>query len=197
MRHAIVALALLLWPAAGGAQPADEGTAVTAGSSEVTVGGGAAWGVTVFHSASGHDFAFQTVTWGRVLTAPRGPAALRGRFQWAIEIVPLFGQYAPNEVYGMGVAPIVWRWNFERPGRLMPFVELAGGGLWTSDPVPERTTNGNFTAHIGAGARWLFGPRQGLVVAYRFHHISNGNRVERNPGVNTHQAYAGWTWLRR
>jgi hypothetical protein len=167
-----------------------------AGSNEVTVAGGVAWGVEVFNSATGHDFAFQALSLGRVLTAPRGPGLLRGRLEWGIELVPLFGQYEPRRVLGVGVTPILWRWNFDASGRVLPFAELGGGGLWTSDPVPERTTTRNFTAHVGAGLRWLTTSRQGLMLAYRFHHISNGNRVDRNPGVNSHQLYAGWTWIR-
>lgn len=170
--------------------------ALRATAQEWTVAGGAAWGVEVFHSEPNHDFAFNAVTWGRVFTAPRGPGVLRGRFQWAMEIVPVFGQYEPRKVYGVGLTPIVWRWNFEGRGRVLPYVELGGGALWTTDPVPERTTTSNFTAHLAIGTRILTSARQGLMVAYRFHHISNGNRLERNPGVNSHQLYAGWTWIR-
>jgi opacity protein-like surface antigen len=195
MRSVLLLLALVAAPAAAAAQPSS--TPLRSGANEVTIGGGVAWGVEVFHSAADHDFAFQTLSWGRVLTAPRGPGALRGRLQWAIEVVPVFGQYAPRGVYGVGVSPILWRWNFEPRGRLLPFAELSGGGLWTTEPVPERTTGSNFTAHLGAGARWMTSDRQGLVLAYRFHHISNGNRIDRNPGVNSHQAYVGWTWLVR
>ncbi len=191
----VLLVMLSLLPAVARAQPAPP-SPLTAGAQELAVGGGAAWGVAVFHSASGYDFAFQSASWGRVLTAPRGPGILRGRLQWAVEVVPVFGQYEPRKVYGVGLSPIIWRWNFERGAQVLPFVELGGGGLWTTAPVPDRTTDSNFTAHVGAGVRWLTGARQGLVIAYRFHHISNGNSIQSNPGVNSHQAYVGWTWIR-
>jgi hypothetical protein len=191
-------LFLLAWLAVPGTVWAQPPTPLmTAGTHEITVAGGAAWGAEVFHSSAGHDFVFQTLSWGRVLTAPRGPGPLRGRLQWGVEIVPVFAQYEPRAVYGFGVSPIIWRWNFEPRGRILPFVELGGGGLWTTDSVPERTTGSNFTAHVGAGMRWMRSARHGLVLAYRFHHLSNGNRIERNPGLNSHQAYVGWTWLVR
>lgn len=196
MRSALLLALLVALPATGLAQQADAPSPLRAGHNEITVGGGVAWGVEIFNSTTGHDFAFQSLSWGRVLTAPRGPGALRGRLQWAVEVVPVFGQYEPHAVYGVGLTPIVWRWNLEPRGRALPFLELAGGALWTTEPVPDRTTGSNFTAHVGAGVRWLRAARQGFVLAYRFHHISNGNRIDRNPGVNSHQVYAGWTWIR-
>jgi len=205
MRGLLLLLLLSAAPGTALAQPAPAQTdpappapagPMRAGANEIMVGGGAAWSVEVFHSSTGHDFAFQTLSWGRVLTAPRGPGLLRGRLQWAIEIMPVFRQYAPRKVHGVGVTPIVWRWNFDARGTVLPFVELGGGGLWTTAPVPERTIGSNFMAYLGAGIRWLPDHRQGLVLAYRFHHISNGNRIERNPGLNSHQMYVGWTWVR-
>jgi hypothetical protein len=166
------------------------------GTSEWMVTGGPAWGVVIFHSAGGHRYALQAVSWGRMLTGPRGVGALRGRFEWAIEAVPIYGQFAPTRTYGIGITPLDWRWNFEPRGRVAPYAELAGGALWTKDPVPVRTTTANFTAHAGAGIRFLIRPQQALVAAYRFHHISNGNRLERNPGVNAHVLQFGWAFLR-
>ncbi|MBA3268992.1 MAG: acyloxyacyl hydrolase [Acidobacteria bacterium] len=170
--------------------------ALANGTSEWMLTAGPAWGVSLLHSVAGHDYLLQSVSWGRILTDPIGPGALRGRFQWAVEVVPLYGQYAPEKTYGVGLTPIVWRWNFERRGRLSTYAELAGGGLWTQDPVPQRTTTANFTAHLAYGVRYFIRPQQAFVASYRFHHISNGNRLESNPGVNAHVLQFGWTLLR-
>ena len=157
---------------------------------------GSAWGVVVFHSAGGHNYLMQTVSWGRVLSGPKFPGALRGRFEWAFEATPVYGQYHPVKTYGFGVSPLVWRWNFEPRGRYAPFGQLSGGALWTRDPVPERTTTANFTANAGAGLRILFKSDQAVVLMYRFDHISNGNRLDRNPGVNAHALHVGLSLLR-
>jgi hypothetical protein len=159
------------------------------------VEGGPALGVVVFHSAGGHRYVMQTASVGRVLTAARGSGWLRGRFSWAVEVMPAFAQYEPTKTYGFGVSPLVWRWNFEPHGKVAPYLELAGGGLWTSEPVPDRTTTSNFTAHAGYGVRLLLRPQQAFVVNYRFHHISNGNRLARNPGVNAHVFLVGFSYL--
>lgn len=176
--------------------PFDAAPLFDIGASEWMVAAGPAWGDVIFHSAGGHRYALQTISYGRVLMAPRGLGALRGRFEWAIEVVPIYGQYSPERTYGFGITPLVWRWNFEPGGRLAPFAELAGGGLWTRNPVPVRTTTANFTAHAGAGVRYFFRPREALVFGYRLHHISNGNRLDSNPGVNAHVIQVGWSYFR-
>jgi hypothetical protein len=157
---------------------------------------GTAYGVVVFHSAGGHQYVMQTLSWGRVLSGPKFPGALRGRFEWAIEVMPVYGQYLPDRVYGFGVSPLSWRWNFEPRGRYAPFVQLSGGLMKSSGPVPPDTTSANFTAHAGGGLRVLVTRQQSLVLAYRFDHISNGNRLEQNPGVNAHAFHLGWSLLK-
>ena len=166
------------------------------GTTEWTVAAGPAWGVAVAHSIGGHDYVLQTLSWGRVLTAAHGPGALRGRFELAFEVVPIYGQYAPRGTYGFGLTPLVWRWNFEPHDKFISFAELGGGGLWTRDAVPERTTTANFTAHASYGIRYFISPTRTINVSYRFHHISNGNRLERNPGVNAHVLMFGVSLLK-
>ena len=67
------------------------------------------------------------------------------------------------------------------------------GGMWTTEPIPENTGRGNFTAHWGGGVRLR--PRGGnaMLLAYRFQHFSNGNQLGSNPGVNSHVVLIGWS----
>jgi len=167
------------------------GSARSSQSSELVVGAGAAWSVKLFQSAGNRRYAVQTVSWGRELTRAVGPGLLRGRFAWAAEVTPIFVQTSPAGVYGFGIAPVVWRWNFEPRPRWSAFGELSMGGLWTSDPIPEETTRANFTAHWGGGVRVFESAGRSLVLGYRFQHISNGNNLGSNPGVNSHVVLAG------
>jgi len=160
-------------------------------SAELVVGAGAGWSVKLFQSAANRRYAVQTVSWGRELTRAAGPGMLRGRFVWAAEVTPIFAQTAPAGVYGFGVAPVVWRWNFEPRRRWSAFGELAMGGLWTADPIPEETSRANFTAHWGGGVRFFESAGRSLMLGYRFQHISNGNNLGSNPGVNSHVMLAG------
>jgi hypothetical protein len=177
--------------------PLDEAPALDRGASEWMSTIGSAWGQVVFHSAGGHRYLSQTLSWGKVLSGAKFRGVLRGRFEWAVEVTPAYAQYDPDDVYGIGVSPFVWRWNFEPHRKYAPFAELAGGLLWTTKPVPQGTTGANFTAHAGVGLRRTFRPTQALVVLYRFDHISNGNRLDRNPGVNAHAIHVGWSVVKK
>ena len=61
--------------------------------------------------------------------------------------------------------------------------------------MPAGTTGSNFMTHAGAGIRVLDAHGRGVIIGYRLHHISNGNRVARNPGVNAHMLVIGWTGI--
>ena len=183
-------------PAPAAPSGIDADTLLTKNTSEWMVTAGAARGAVVFHSAGGYRFGIQAVSWGRVLTESHLPGFLRGRFAWVVEAVPVFGQYEPTRTYGFGLSPLVWRWNFEPRGRVAPYAELAGGGLWTTEPVPDHTTRANFTAHAAGGVRWFVKPHEALVLSYWFHHISNGNRIHPNPGVNSHVVQVGFAYTR-
>jgi hypothetical protein len=170
--------------------------AVDRAASELVVAGGAAWSVQLFKSVANRRYAVQFLSWGRALTRPLGPGILRGRFAWAVEATPIFAQTAPSHVYGFGLAPVVWRWNFEPRPRWSAFGELSMGGLWTSDPIPEKASRANFTAHWGGGVRLPTSARSALVLGYRLQHISNGNNLGSNPGVNSHVVLAGLSLTR-
>lgn len=165
-------------------------------SSEWTVAVGAARSVNLFESTGGRAYAIQTLGWGRELTRELGPGWVRGTFAWAVEGTPLFAQFSPSTIYGVGFSPVVWRWNFVPKPRWSAFAELAMGGMYTSDPIPEDTGRANFTAHWGGGVRLPARGGHALVLAYRFQHFSNGNQLGSNPGVNSHVFLAGWS-LRR
>lgn len=178
-------------------------TARTSAAQEPVVRGVAEWsatasvarGIGLLQSTGGERYAMPTLSWGRVLTDLRGPGWARGRFEWAVEVTPLFAEWSSGRARGVGLAPLQWRWNLAPRGRLHPFAEVGGGALWTTDPIPRGTTGTNFTTHGGIGLRVLGARGRGLVASYRLHHISNGNRLRRNPGVNAHLISLGYTWL--
>ena len=161
---------------------------------EWTVAAGVARSVNLFESESGRSYAVQTIGWGKELTRELGPGVLRGRFVWAAEVTPIFAQYSPSSIYGAGVAPLVWRWNFVPQPRWSAFAELAMGGLWTTDAIPENTSRANFTAHWGGGVRVRPRGPHAVLIAYRFQHFSNGNNQSSNPGVNSHVLLVGWSY---
>lgn len=162
-------------------------------SSEWHVAAGIARSVNLFQSTSGRAYAVQTIAWSRDLTREIRLIGIPGRFAWGIEAMPVFAQFDPSRIYGVGIAPVVWRWNFPSRRSWSAFGELSFGGLWTSDAIPEGTGRGNFTAHWGGGVRLRPRGHHALLIAYRFQHFSNGNQLGSNPGVNSHVILAGWS----
>src|SRR5579871_784053 len=52
-------------------------------------------------------------SFGWILTRPHGPSFLKGRFEYAVDVVPLFVVFQPgNTAYGAGFDPLNLKWNF-------------------------------------------------------------------------------------
>jgi hypothetical protein len=97
---------------------------------------------------------------GKVLTPPLLPGMLRGRFEYAGELMPLWQAYTPaphlqetkvvfqgqtstlllpyggGTFTGVSINPIILRWNFEPSGRFLPWFQGAGGLIWTDHKFP-------------------------------------------------------------
>jgi lipid A 3-O-deacylase len=147
------------------------------------------------HSVSGgrgHTGAFNAgLRFGWILTGPHLPGFLRGRFEYALDAVPLFLVFQlPHTAYGAGFDPLVLKWNFERRGRLSPYLELTGGTLFTNHDVPTGTNTVNFTDQAALGVH-ILGPKRNLSLELRYMHISNAGLATPNPGVNTVQVRLG------
>lgn len=81
------------------------------------------------------------VRYGWILTGPHGPGFLRGRFEYAVDAVPVFMVFQPtNTAYGAALNPFALKWNFDTHGSVVPYVELGGGALFTNVQVPAGTS---------------------------------------------------------
>jgi lipid A 3-O-deacylase len=129
--------------------------------------------------------------YGWVITGPHLPGFLRGRFEYAVDAVPVFLVFQPaNTAYGVGFNPLGLKWNFERHGRLSPYLELGGGVLFTNHTVPTYTNDVNFTPSAAFGTHVL-GATYNWSVELRYLHISNAGLATPNPGLNTVQVRLG------
>jgi hypothetical protein len=129
--------------------------------------------------------------YGWVLTNPHLPGFLKGRFEYAVDAVPMFLVFQPaGTAYGAGVNPLNLKWNFETSGRLVPYLELSGGTLFTSQEVPLGTSKVNFTSSAALGAHVLRASWNWSLEA-RYMHISNAGLTVPNPGINTFQVRVG------
>jgi hypothetical protein len=119
------------------------------------------------------------------------PGFLRGRFEYAVDAVPVFFVFQPaNTAYGVSFDPLGLKWNFERHGRFSPYLELCGGTLFTSHNVPTGTNTVNFTDQAALGVH-LLGEERNVSLELRYMHISNAGLATPNPGINTVQVRLG------
>jgi hypothetical protein len=129
--------------------------------------------------------------YGWVLLDSHGPSFLRGRFEYAIDAVPLYLIFQPrNTAYGIGVNPLNLKWNFERHGRVVPYAELSGGLLFTNHEVPPRTSSVNFTPSAAFGFHYL-ADKFAWTLEARYFHISDAGLSPLNPGINTFEMRFG------
>jgi len=129
--------------------------------------------------------------YGWVITDPHGPGPLRGRFEYAVDAVPVFVLFQPkNTAFGAAIDPFALIWNFETRGRIVPYAELGGGVLFTNTPAPAGTSRINFTSAGGVGVHFLTG-KWTWTTDVRFMHISNAGLQPANPGINTVQLRVG------
>jgi len=129
--------------------------------------------------------------YGWILTRPHGPGFLKGRFEYALDAVPAFVVFQPaNTAYGVGFNPLNLKWNFATRGRVVPYLELSVGTLFTSHDVPTGTDRVNFTSSAALGAHFL-GESRNWSVEVRYMHISNAGLSDPNPGINTVQVRLG------
>jgi hypothetical protein len=133
--------------------------------------------------------------YGWVITAPHGPGLLRGRFEYAVDAVPVFMIFQPtNTAYGAAVNPFALIWDFDTHGRIVPYLDLGGGVLFTNTQVPAGTSKINFTTAGGVGLHFLTS-KLTWSADVRFMHISNAGLETPNPGINTVQLRIGLGWF--
>jgi len=129
--------------------------------------------------------------YGWVLTGPHLPGFLRGRFEYALDAVPVFLAFQPgNTAYGAGFDPLGLKWNFQKHGRISPYLELTGGVLFTNHDVPNGTNTVNFMDQAALGMH-ILGAQHNVSLELRYMHISNAGLATPNPGVNTVQVRLG------
>jgi len=128
--------------------------------------------------------------YGWVLTGPAGPGFLRGTFEYAVDAIPLYVIFQNGATYGASFDPLGLKWNFANAHRVAPFIELAGGVLFSNHDVPRFTNDVNFTSQAAFGVH--LGERKWRpTLQVRFVHISNAGLATPNPGVNTVQFQLG------
>jgi hypothetical protein len=135
-------------------------------------------------------------SWGGLLTA---------RVDYLAEFVPMLLMHEPAEstpsglplttarrtVYGADITPIGIRLLWLRHHRLKPYLLSTGGvAYFTKNVISPEGARLNFSAEFGGGAQLTLNDRLEMRIGYSMFHVSNGNTVEKNPGLDTNMIYA-------
>ena len=123
-------------------------------------------GVGITDNRGGFRFFMAGIHAGKVLTGDFGPSPVRGNFEYAVELFPLWQSYTPvirrqncvavtgqgtagsaqascsapfsvgGTYSGISLTPILLRWNFAGSSRIAPWIQGGGGVIWTNHKYP-------------------------------------------------------------
>ena len=174
------------------------------GATELGFWGGGGTGVGHSDSVQYANAAFR---FGKVLTGQHGPGFLRGNFEYALDIEPVYVVFQDalasglmrtrrQTVYGAAVTPLVAKWNFTSGKKIVPFAALEGTTIFTTKDIPAGDTSiVNFGTSIGGGVQVLQGDRHSLTFSGHLVHISNASLGDHNPSYNLNlQFRIGYQW---
>ncbi len=172
---------------------------------------------------------------GKVLTSNFFSGLLRENFEYGVEVIPFWQSYTPKfqrlncpagattaaqckgpttsggTYRGVSVVPIQLRLNLTHGKRVMPWIQGAGGVLYTTRKYPgignlnagDPTMTGpaadtsvwNFTPQGGIGMHYFLRPRRSLDFSANAMHLSSASLGDKNPGVNASVQFAvGYSW---
>jgi hypothetical protein len=105
----------------------------------------------------------------------------------------------------VSVTPLILRWNLAPRGHFLPWIQGAGGLIWTNHkfppvgpyPIPGHlgTSVFNYTPQFGLGVHYFVKPKQSISLSANAVHISNASMGDSNPGVNASVQFSiGYTW---
>jgi lipid A 3-O-deacylase len=161
----------------------------------VLAGGGTGLG-----KSDGTQFFYAGGRVGRVFTGDHLPGLLKGNFEWAVDIMPLYPVLTPGGggIYGGSFKPVIWQWNFTSFKKFAPYVAAAGGIVFTKSNVPPGDTSQvNFTPQLVVGSHYFYQHRRALFFEGSLGHLSSASLGNHNPGYNvTFLFTVGLSWFK-
>jgi opacity protein-like surface antigen len=133
-----------------------------------------------------------TVTPGGPCRASSGSGSISGFYTYTYT-----GTCGRRWTIGEAVSPVGLRWNFRPRQAMQPFVDGHGGYMYSTRPIPVMEAGSfNFTFDIGAGVEFYRTRSQSMRAEYRFHHISNDDTAQVNPGIDSGLLQLTYSWSR-
>jgi hypothetical protein len=108
--------------------------------------------------------------------------------------IPSTSRYQADSFTGYGLSPLGFQFNFNKTKTVQPFFKTSTGFMYFDDPFPDRRgVKFNFTLEIGAGLEFVITPNISLSIGYKYHHMSNFQFGQINPGIDSNIFYTGIT----
>jgi len=123
--------------------------------------------------------------------------------EYTLDLFPAAVVFEPDRVrrgsstiYGLGFAPLGVKFRIGQESWIKPFVAASLGLVYSRRdvPVPD-SSHINFTEEIGLGVDFFLASKTALTVGYKLQHLSNAGLGDRNPGMNSHFIYAGFSFF--
>ncbi len=165
--------------------------------------GGTQWSVyhglginqSIANSVEGIHIASGGVRWSHMWSA-KGRGIFRGHPAFAMEFVPVMAFITSGQPTWAVGGNIMYEHHFAVSGRVLPVWKLGAGALHATHPIPEGETAFNFTLLTALGVDVMITENEALFLGYRFHHVSNANIGDVNPGINVHTIVLGVSFYR-
>ncbi|HEX6982254.1 MAG TPA: acyloxyacyl hydrolase [Balneolaceae bacterium] len=108
---------------------------------------------------------------------------------------PMFVKGRPrNSISGFGITPLGFQINFRDDKTIQPFLNTTGGFVFLNQPFPDRRGKKfNFTFGIAGGIEIMLSHSVSLSLGLRYHHLSNGELGQVNPGIDSSIFYTAIT----
>lgn len=91
---------------------------------------------------------------------------------------------------GFGISPLGFQVNFAGDKKVQPFLNTSAGLMLLNKRFPDiRGKKMNFTFGAGGGIEILLSKSVSLSAGIKYHHLSNGDRGEINPGIDSNLYY--------
>lgn len=87
---------------------------------------------------------------------------------------------------GFGLSPVGFTLSQQTDSFLHPYIQTTGGFIYMESNFPtDQSRRFNFTFDVTLGANIPISHFAGISLGYKFHHISNAETGEENPGLDS------------
>jgi len=111
-------------------------------------------------------------------------------FSMEMELLGMYVDQNGGDAVG-GNVNLLLRWHFYNTETWSIYADAGAGLLLTTENVPSKGSSFNFTPQVGMGFSFEVSRDVRMLAGIRWHHISNANLYDENPGRDNVLIYAG------